>query len=52
MYKYTYSSYLPHDTLKLNEILFILTNKMTMLFDELNAVIDEYCSYFDESGLL
>ena len=44
--------FLPNDTLKLNEIFLILTNEMSMLLNELNTMIDEYCSNFDKSRLL
>ena len=40
--------FIPNDTLKLNEIFLILSDEVSMFLDELNAMIDEYCSHFDK----
>ena len=43
-----YQMFIPNDTLKLNEIFLILSDEVSMFLDELNAMIDEYCSHFDK----
>ena len=43
---------IPNDALKLNEIFLILTNEVSMLLNELNTMVDEYCSHFDKPSFL
>ena len=41
--------FIPNDTLKLNEIFLVLSDEVSMFLDELNAMIDKYCSHFNKS---